>query len=111
MILENKTDEAKRKDKELAVNALIQDLFGKLSESSDEVQVNFCYILALMMLKRKLLVRVDSFQDRMFGKSYLVLEHVGTKKRYIIQDPHLSKEQMMLVQKEVEKILREETLI
>lgn len=102
MIMENKTDKAKRRGGKLVTDASIQDLFDKLSAPSEEVQLNFCYILALMMLSRKLLVRVDSFQDKMVGKSYLIFEHAKTKKRYIVQDPHLSKEHMMLVQKEVE---------
>lgn len=107
----SKADEDKKRDEKLVTDALIQDLFDKLSESSEQVQVNFCYILALMMMKRKLLGRVDSFQDRISGKDYLVLEHAKTKKRYIVQDPHLNKGQMTLVQKEVEKILEEEMSI
>ena len=61
---------------------------------------NVCYILALMLERKKLLRPLPSPEKRT-----LLYEHVGTGETFILTDPELSLENLVQVQQEVSALL------
>lgn len=61
---------------------------------------NACYILALMLERKKLFRPLPSP-----NKSTLLYEHVGTGETFILTDPQLSLENLLEVQQEVSALL------
>ena len=61
---------------------------------------NACYILALMLERKKLLRPLPSPE-----KTTLLYEHVATGETFIVRDPQLSLENLIEVQKEVSELL------
>ena len=68
--------------------------------SNDPSHRNACYILALMLERKKLWRPLDSPDS-----STLLYEHTGTGETFIITDPHLSLENLIEVQQEVSELL------
>lgn len=68
--------------------------------SNDPSHHNVCYILALMLERKKLLRPLASPDS-----STLLYEHTGTGETFIITDPHLSLENLIEVQQEVSELL------
>ena len=62
---------------------------------------NVCYILALMLERKKVLRPLPSPE-----KTTLLYEHVMTGETFIITDPQLSLENLIEVQQEVSELLR-----
>ena len=69
--------------------------------SNDPAHRNACYILALM-LERKKVLRPLASPDT----STLLYERAGTGETFIITDPHLSLENLIAVQQEVSELLK-----
>lgn len=69
-------------------------------KQQDSKHANVCYILALMLERKKLLRPLPSPE-----KTTLLYEHVGTGETFIIKDPQLSLENLIEVQKEVSQLL------
>jgi hypothetical protein len=91
------------KRKLLVDDGVLVDFFLKLEGATDELKVNFRYILALVLMRKKLL----KFADVKRGESgeFLVLEMPKEKQRFEIFNPQLSEEKIALLTEEVGKIL------
>ncbi|CAN5569969.1 hypothetical protein BH11PLA2_BH11PLA2_36200 [soil metagenome] len=78
---------------------LLLDLFRHLAESDDPQRVNFRYVVALLLMRRKRL----KFEDvkRTDGPDVLILRDAKAGTRHEVQDPRLSDDAVAAVQDEV----------
>lgn len=77
-----------------------EGLLRRLVTENQPAYLNVCYILALMLERKRLLRPVDSTDADM-----LVYEHVATGETFVLRNPHLSLEQIPEVQREVTNLL------
>lgn len=70
--------------------------------------INFCYILGLMLERRRLLAQKHSVQEVSSGRTIIIYEHTGTGETFLIKDPHLTLSQVDKVQAQVKEILDSE---
>jgi hypothetical protein len=93
--------EAKRRL--LVDDGVLVDFFQRLQGAEDELKVNFRYILALVLMRRKLL----KFTDVRRGDSgeTLVLESPRDKTSYEVHNPQLDEEKIVRLTDEIGKIL------
>jgi len=77
-----------------------EGLLRRLIEENHPSRKNACYILALMLERKKMLRPVESRDEDM-----LVYEHVVTRETIVIANPRLSFDQIPDVQREVGALL------
>ena len=82
---------------------VLVDFFLKLEGATDELKVNFRYILSLALMRKRIL----KFADVRRGESgeFLVMEFPREKTRFEIFNPQMSEEKIALLTEEVGKIL------
>lgn len=82
---------------------LLLDCFNHLDEAREAEKVNFRYVLALLLMRRKRL----KFEDvrRQSGEESLLLRCAKSGRRYEVADPRLSEHEMNAVQDEVFRVL------
>jgi hypothetical protein len=82
---------------------MLLDCLQRLEGESEPPRVNFRYVVALLLMRRKRLrfeeARADGDQE------VLVLRCVRTRNVYRVQNPRLTEEEMAAVQEEVFKVL------
>jgi hypothetical protein len=94
------------KPKEDAIKrSVAEELLRKYLHSPDPKHVKFCYILALMLERRRVLSQKHTIQEDPSGKTLLVYEHNKTGETFIVIDPHLELSKIGKVQAEVKEIL------
>ena len=91
------------KKKLLVDDSVLMDFFLKLEGATDELKVNFRYILSLVLMRKKLLKFSDVKRDE--TGEFLVMEVPKEKTRFEIFNPQLSEEKIALLTEEVGKIL------
>ena len=67
-----------------------------------------CYVLALMLERKKDLVQREQADDKQSEKKLIVYEHSKTGDTFIIEDPQLSLSEIGTVQEQVSSILEME---
>jgi hypothetical protein len=82
---------------------LLLDCFGRLQGQTDPGRVNFRYIVALLLLRRKRF-RFEEVRVR-DGQETLLLRCARTGGLYEVVNPRLTNEEMAAVQEEVFKVL------
>lgn len=82
---------------------LLMDCLQRLEGESEPARVNFRYVVALLLMRRKRL----RFQEARVegGQEILSLRCVRTRNTYRVLNPRLSEEEMTAVQEEVFKVL------
>jgi len=94
------------KPKEEAIKgSLAEQLLRKYLHSPEPKHINFCYILALMLERRRVLSQKHTIREDPSGKTLLVYEHARTGETFIILDPHLDLSRIGKVQAQVKEIL------
>lgn len=78
-----------------------EGMLRRLLASPEANHRNACYILAIMLERKKILKPLASPDA-----STLLYEHTSTGETFIITDPHLSLENLLEVQQEVGALLR-----
>jgi hypothetical protein len=82
---------------------LVLDCFHRLEHENDAGRVNFRYVLALLLMRRKRLRFEDARTHN--GQEVLCLRCPRSGHRYEVVHPQLSDEEMTAVQEEVGKVL------
>ena len=82
---------------------LLMSCFERLAEEADPNRIQFRYVVALLLLRRKRLKFDDLRRDG--DQEYLQLKCAKTGQIFEVLDPHLAEEDMKRVQNEVLKIL------
>jgi hypothetical protein len=82
---------------------LLLDCFQRLDGENDPNKVNFRYVVALLLMRRKRL----KFEEAKVkdGQEFLVLRCAGSKKKVEVLNPGLTEEEMLSVQDQVFQIL------
>jgi hypothetical protein len=95
------SDEAPRRPR--IDDELLVDCFQRLEGQNDPGRVNFRYIIALLLLRRK---RFKFEETRLDGsQEILSLRCLRTRAQYHVVNPRLTAEEMAQVQEEVFKVL------
>ena len=82
----------------------VMEFFEKLAGDEDPTKLNFRYILALLLLRKRLLKFATV--EREGERETLVLRSSATREEHRVVNPGLSEEQLAAVQREVDRILR-----
>ena len=82
---------------------LLVDCFHRLEGVEDPNKLNFRYVVALLLMRRKRL-KFEGAEVR-DGKEFLVLRCTRSKKKEEVYNPQLSDEEMLSVQDQVFEIL------
>jgi hypothetical protein len=85
-------------------DGLVYDCFIRLEGNEDEQKINFRYVLALWLLRKRKL-KFDEIRKEA-GRDWLHLRETKAKKIHRVADPHLNEEAIASVQDEVEAMLR-----
>jgi len=94
-------DEASRRPR--IDDELLFDCFGRLEAETDPGRVNFRYVIALLLMRRK---RLKFEEARVEGdREVLRLRCPRTKTLYDVVNPRLTEAEMAAVQEEVFKVL------
>ncbi len=91
------------KKKLLVDDEVIMDFFVRLQDATDELKVNFRYILALVLMRKKRL----KFKDvrRTDDREFLVLDLPRNGGTYEVLNPDLTEDKISQVTEEIGKIL------
>ena len=98
-----KVPEADQKRRLVVDDELLMSCFERLAEESDPNRIQFRYVVALLLLRRKRL-KFDDLR-REGEQEYLQLKCPKSGQMFEVLDPHLSEEDMTRVQDEVLKVL------
>jgi hypothetical protein len=82
---------------------LLVDCFQRLERQDEAAQVNFRYVLALLLMRRKRFKFEEARVED--GREILALRCSRTGNEYLVVNPGLSEEEMMAVQEEVFRVL------
>ena len=85
-------------------DGLVYDCFTRLEGQDEPQKVNFRYVLALWLLRKRRL-KFEEVQKQL-GSDWLVLREPRVKKMHRVLDPHLNEEAIAAAQQEVETMLR-----
>jgi hypothetical protein len=82
---------------------LLVDCFHRLEGQNDPGRVNFRYVLALLLMRRKRLQFAEARNDG--EREILLLRCARTRAQYQVVNPRLTEEEMAAVQEEVFQVL------
>ena len=93
-----------KKRDQLVDDSVILEFFNRLAGEQEGYKINFRYIIALLLVRKKLLKLVGA--DREGDREVLVLRSPSTGEQHRVVNPELTEEQLTAVQTEVEKVLQ-----
>jgi len=82
-----------------------ETLLRKLAEAKNPNQAGACYILAVMLERKRILKHRDTATDEA-GNDLLVYEHAGSGESFTVPDPKLRLDQLEEVQRQVAELLQ-----
>jgi hypothetical protein len=82
---------------------LLEECFHRTSDAVEQSRINFRYVLALLLVRRKKLRFEDSRSED--GQEWMILTCPRTGDRYEVLNPRLDADEMKLAQDEVFQIL------
>jgi hypothetical protein len=83
---------------------LLLDCFNRLKESTDPAGLNFRYVAALLLMRRKRFKFEDAARDEQ-GRDLLIVRDARGGAVHQVTDPRLTDEQIAAVQTEVFRVL------
>ncbi|HEV3144006.1 MAG TPA: hypothetical protein VGZ47_09000 [Gemmataceae bacterium] len=98
-----KVPEADPKRRLVVDDELLMNCFERLAEETDSSRIQFRYVVALLLLRRKRLKFDDLRRDG--AQEFLKLKCSKSGQMFEVLDPHMAEADMMRVQDEVMKIL------
>ena len=94
----------KEEEKKLFVDdAVIFEFFERLENEQEASRVNFRYLLALILMRKKGLKFTDIQHEG--GDEFLILKQPKTDREFRVFNPRLSEEQLEQVQQDIGQIL------
>lgn len=81
-----------------------ESLLKSLIEAKDPAKAGACYILAVMLERKKMLKHRDTITED--GRELLVYEHATSGESFTVLDPHLRLDQLEEVQRQVADLLQ-----
>ncbi len=92
------------KKKLLVDNEILIDFFKRLAESDDESKEGFTFVLALILMRKRILKYIDTKRDEE-GKEIWVMKLAKENKEYFVANPHLDDEQIERIREGLNSIL------
>ena len=81
-----------------------EELFRRLVAAANQANANTCYVLAVMLERKKILKQIQTDQNEQ-GR-VLIYEHVKSGDVFVVPDPQLRLDQLDWVQAEVAQLLQ-----
>lgn len=81
-----------------------EDILRRLLAQNDPAQANACYVLAVMLERKRVLKQIKSEQSE--GRPVLIYEHAKSGDVFIVPDVHLHLDELEQVQSEVAEQLK-----
>ena len=81
-----------------------EDILRRLLAENDPAHLNACYVLAVMLERKRVLKQIKSEQSE--GRPVLIYEHAKTGDVFIVPDVHLRLDELEQVQSEVAEQLK-----
>jgi hypothetical protein len=88
-------------------DSVLVDFFEQLADETDPQKVNFRYILALLLMRKKILKLAGA--DTESGRDVLLVRAAATGEVHRVVNPGLSEQELGAVQAEVERVLMKPT--
>ena len=100
-----KVPAANQKPRRPVVNDdLLLDCFGRLKDTADADGLNFRYVAALLLMRRKRFKFEDAFRDEV-GRDVMLVRDARGGAVHQVADPRLTDDQVAAVQAEVFRVL------
>ena len=87
----------------LAADDVLWEFFLRLQDDPDAARQQFCYLLALILMRRKLLKLDDVERDS--GREFLILRQPKQGRRFRVANPQLTENQLEQVKEQMGQIL------
>lgn len=87
----------------LADDDVLWNFFLRLQDDPDPVRQQFCYFLALILMRRRVLKFEDAEKDN--GREFLVLRTTRRDRLFRVLNPNLTEEQLDRVKEQIGQIL------
>jgi hypothetical protein len=98
----------KEEKKHLFVDdSVLVDFFKRLTETDDEEKKSFCFVLGLILMRKRLLKYVSTEQKES-GQEIWVMKLTGEAKEYRICNPQLDDAEIGKIQSELSNVLASE---
>ena len=81
-----------------------EDLLRRLLAQNEPVNANACYVLAIMLERKRVLKQIKT--DQTDGRPVLIYEHAKNGDVFIVPDVHLRLDELEQVQHEVSQLLK-----
>ena len=91
--------------------SIAENLLKKYLHSSEPSHKNLCYVLALMLERKKIFVQRQKTEEKQSGRKFIVYEHGKSGDTYLIEDPQLNISEISAVQKQIDSILKMEQVV
>jgi hypothetical protein len=88
--------------------SVAENLLRKYIHSSEGAHKNLCFVLALMLERKKILVQRERTTETQSGKKLIVYEHGKSGDSFIVEDPQLNLSEISEMQKQVDGVLKME---
>ena len=92
-----------QKKRPLVDEGVMLDFFTRLEDQTDPAKINFRYILALLLMRKRILKLLDTVREG--DAEYLLCFCRRTDSEHRVLDPHLTEDQIAGVQQEVGALL------
>ena len=95
----------KEEKKKLFVDdAVLLDFFRRLAENPDETKAGFCFVLTLILMRKRIVKYVSTEQSETSGETW-TMRITGEEKEYKIPNPQLDDQQIEKIREELTSVL------
>lgn len=94
------------KKKVFVDDQVLCELFERLADATEPAKVNFRFMLALVLMRKRFIVYEETRHDG--GRDIWVVRMKGKETRLDLVDPHLNEQEMAEVSRQLGQILNEE---
>jgi len=85
-----------------------EELLRKYLHARQPAEKNFCYILALMLERKKILIHKDTVLKEGLAGQLFIYEHSRTQEVFVVENPGLALDDLDDVQQQVKELLETE---
>lgn len=85
-------------------NEVLLDFFRRLTETEEEGRKGFCFVLALILMRKRLLKYVST-EQKPDGEEIWIMKMAGEEKDYRVPNPHLDDEAIEKIRAELSSVL------
>ena len=85
-------------------NDLLINFFERLTDAEEPTKINFRFVLALVLMRKKLLV-YDKAEKLPDGREAWTMHFKGSEQKHTVIDPHMDEEKIAEVSRHLDEIL------